>query len=713
MLHGIVPYPDYHLVRDTSKEYVMNRFVFPPAVIILLLILGLACAGSSVNPVTPDSMPNQVTESQPFAGDTSGPYLWGYYDISIDIENEEITAVPNRNIMFALNVVHFLNSQPEKLAFSFNGTNTGPGYVDVDLDVSITHPIPDKPKLNGYDVRGIFIGYGTGSLKYDWNLRYAEHGMDQSMMDDPVNLDGGGPDGYTRWYNMREFLVPGLFGYVKGVYATELGLGVAILNPYKYFADDLGPQDDLWEFLSANPDSSGVFSSGATNTRNYYIRFPIPHPGTKYAYAVVANWENGLTHPANATEPIGCRPDVIPNLYYENSGSWGGMLKAEIDVWSWEYQPSTLTIESNILFLPCEYDLSVLPPIGGGEHYSTYYIEIPATNIISTGGNEFWVILEQSAYDYTCDLTPPAGAPDAPLAAFFRYDLYVHYESYWSEPICDVKTATPMPYTGSGAVEFDASDSFDPGGEPLEYQWDFDGDGIYDESVDDSYTGSAEHPTHTYTQEYIGQVWLKVVGPGGEAECFVEIDVTIFAGITLYLYDGTVDDGGIVNWTGGSMDGTWEYCPGINAWDEDNCGPYGASTHSLAMTPLMQFPEPGHYESIHLEIWHWGDMQGDGKCFGSLGTLTDLGGGNFGYIGNFYSEELVYIEGFDFNDIGWDEWTFNFGTEGNPEWSHFTCDAYEAQEYAIGMEFSEWGVGNPNTQEGWNIRKLWVYYYPS
>lgn len=61
-------------------------------------------------------------------------------------------------------------------------------------------------------------------------------------------------------------------------------------------------------------------------------------------------------------------------------------------------------------------------------------------------------------------------------------------------------------------VEFDGSGSFDPSGAPLSlYEWDFDGDGTYDE------TTTVPTTSHVYFEDFIGYVVLRVTGPGGSA----------------------------------------------------------------------------------------------------------------------------------------------------------------------------------------------------
>ncbi|MBU1025423.1 PKD domain-containing protein [bacterium] len=86
-----------------------------------------------------------------------------------------------------------------------------------------------------------------------------------------------------------------------------------------------------------------------------------------------------------------------------------------------------------------------------------------------------------------------------------KYDLHV-------DPVCIFKPVTLPPYTGPSpvAIEFDASQSHDDDNDPLTFHWDFDGDGIFDEPVDDAYTGPPDNPTHEYTVDYEGPVILKV-----------------------------------------------------------------------------------------------------------------------------------------------------------------------------------------------------------
>ncbi len=400
----------------------MRNIMFCAILLIEVFLLG--CSG---NPVSPNETP-EVTDSP---GNTAqvNTHLWGYFDVYIDIENQTAEAVLNRSAMFAANVVDFVNNPVTNLGFDIYGTPTGSGYVDVDIDVSITHPFPGMNMYNGYDVRGIFMGEGSGTMTYE-SLNFPEYGSDQVMYDydetdsDPYDGLVGMPDGYTRWFNADEFTEPGLFGYTQGALATPGYIDNldSNLNPYKYFADGLGADDNLWTFLDGTSDD-GVFSAGSTNTRNYYLRFPTPTPDVQYGYAIVANWEAEDVHPSNAVEAVALNVDDNSTVYYVDNTTKGGNLILDVELFGWNYQPSTVKIESTVL--SAVEEITAVP----GSVPSTYEIDILADTVSGTEGNEYWVIAEYDGHDYTCYLTPPNGAPTDTLAAFFRCDLDVSNEA--------------------------------------------------------------------------------------------------------------------------------------------------------------------------------------------------------------------------------------------------------------------------------------------
>jgi len=460
-------------------------------------------------------------------------HLWGFYDVYIDIPTQTAHAELNRNAMFTANVVNFLNKSAAGLKFKINVSSVFPDYIDVDIDVTITHPFPGLPQYNGYDVRGVFMGDGSAQLD-STDVFFAMPGVDQIMLTEPSPdfppADNGASDGYTRWFNKPEFSEGGLplFQYTQGKKAP-ISDPSATINAYKYFADGLGANEDVWTWLENNADSHGVFSSGSSNTRNYWIRFP--NGKVKWPYAILADW-TGMEpqyHPSNAEEAVASKVDDSSNVYYVSPTENGGSLVLDISLYDWHGQPSSITVESSVLSAPHELDASEMVPVDSGENYSTWHTEIPADNVQSVDGNYYFIIAEYSAYNYKNDFNTPNLAENESLTAYFKYDLDVSSNPTNQDPVCDLVSVTSMPAKGWDVgvpVEFDASGSSDPDGDPLTFQWDFDGDGIYGENPDDSYTGDPDNPVHIYTADYSGEVCVKVSdGKGGVSECCIDVEV--------------------------------------------------------------------------------------------------------------------------------------------------------------------------------------------
>jgi hypothetical protein len=419
----------------------MNRWTVLYVTVLALVLLALGCSGNG-NPIAPD---NGVTDRVVSEGTSMQTHLWGYWDVYIDTVNQTVEAVPNRGTAFTANVVTFVNKPVTNLAFAIHGTPVGPDFIDVDIDVSITHPFPGIHQYDGYDVRGIFMGMGSGTMMYDGDLEYAVYGTDDQVMydydlgddpdigyEDPYDGLVGNPDGYTRWWNPLEFPIKGVLGYTDGALATKGYIVTSTLNPYKYFADGLTVEDEVFTWLEANAAEDyfdqGIFTAGATNTRNYYLRFPIA-TNVKYGYAIAADWAEHLAEePAPPESHMVEAPAVSVayngDVYFVDASTNGGNFSADVMVWGWDYQPSTVTIETNVHSVPVVFDDTNAAPYG--DYISTWSCDFSVDNVTALEDNEFWVIAEYGAFDYTtkyADYSVAGTYPEGPLAAFFRYAL--------------------------------------------------------------------------------------------------------------------------------------------------------------------------------------------------------------------------------------------------------------------------------------------------
>jgi hypothetical protein len=388
---------------------------------------------------------------------------------------------------------------------------------------------------------GVFMGDGSNYLVYNSpNLNYGVENVDQTMQDDPNDGDGGRPDGFTRWFNATEFFTPGILGYTPGKMATAGYVPSATLNPYKLFADGLDAHESAFEFVSNELGSgNNVFSANATNTRNYYMRFPTPDPDVKFGYAVVANWVDLTTHPANAPEVVAANISTLASdINFNPPDTECGNFVLDVSLAGYNQQPSTIYIEADGLFSTLQAFDPVVISNGGGTTYSTYHIDIPVDNVSSSGNKAFWVIAEYDSEDYSNEFGIPNSATGA-LGAFFQGTVLVGTDPCVpnNSPICDVQVVTPMPYVGwETLIEFDASASSDPDGDPIAFSWDFNNDGTFGDTYE---AGTDDKPQKIFVGTYADDVCVKVTdGQGGEEVCCVAVDITAYQTKNIPLRSG-------------------------------------------------------------------------------------------------------------------------------------------------------------------------------
>lgn len=433
------------------------------------LALSAGCAGNR-NPVQPDNETDLTPICRESGSESAGTYLLGYYDIYFDIESGTFEAVVNRDAGFTLNIVAFLN----QMMIPMNGItfdsivihDDDPSFIGVDLEFSVYHPFPGYDQYNAYDLLGVVIGDGSDTMTYD-GLRVARHGTDLWM---------NNPDGYTRWFNPTEFTTEMIFGYTSGGWQNYAGN--ANLNPYKYYSKHLGKDDNLWSYLTGDNNWDGFFESGAGRTME--LEFPLSPDGIgiMFGYAVVVEWEEqgptGPYYPVHRKEALAASTMQSPDVWYNETDGSGGDLILDIDLWAWEYQPSTIKIESSVLagIETFDFDTYAAP---GGENYSTWHVEAGAATLHSADDHFCWVIAEYEGFDYKNGVEH-IPSPDGPLASFFRYDVEVLPEPENSSPTCNLTSDPDVDgeiYEGWIPVEitFD-SNGYDPDpGDILSYEW--------------------------------------------------------------------------------------------------------------------------------------------------------------------------------------------------------------------------------------------------
>ncbi|MCX6647534.1 MAG: hypothetical protein NTY09_14415 [bacterium] len=393
----------------------MNRWTVLFAAMLFSMIVAIGCSnGNGVGPVAPASSPD-IPGSISGQSQTAHTSLLGYYEITLDPISQTMEVVADRTAEYTINVVPFLNGMPSSgvgLA-DVHMDSTDPAVLKVDVEFEWIHPFPTVNQYKVYDFMGVIITNGDSTMKYR-GLKVGKQGSNTYMSN---------ADGYTRWFNPSEFTTTQIFGWAPG--GIQNLAGNAKLNPYKYYAKGLSPTEDFWGFITSSSNNDGVFQSGAG--RLMQLEFPATPAGDglTFAYAAVCCWEEqggGPYTPYHRNEAIACEAVVTPNLWYQDNTNQGGSLIADINIFSWDEQPTLVKVESTVLAASHDTD----PGVIGGDNYSTYHVEIPKdVTMTGTTGQEFWVVAESSTHNYINIAGVAAPPSSSKLAAFWRFPLFI------------------------------------------------------------------------------------------------------------------------------------------------------------------------------------------------------------------------------------------------------------------------------------------------
>jgi hypothetical protein len=400
----------------------------------LALMSAVGCTGAD-QPTAPPG-PGNLTSAAVSSG--SGHVLWGLYDIAIDTATLDVQIMPLRTAEFTANVTGFMQppfSPMHMLSIKLDTVASDIPNGLIVCDVTLKHPFPGVNQFRGFDVRGICMGDASMALNHDPGATFAG----------PGDLTVLNADGYARWWNSQEFGPQGkIFAYIKGALASKDYTPDAILNGYKYFADELDSEDPV----VLDPSQRGTFAAmPGINTRRYELQFPVVggNPIIHYAYAVDASWNKpdpsgapdypveSFPPDANCAEPyLITVADAGSTAWYINDGDNGGFLKLDIEVFDWQSpsnpsgvpgELSGLWFEGEVVSAPVDL-LSIATVIPGGETSSVFQVEINGLNLSKSGPNEVWIIAESAdPVDYEPQIEGDTSIwtyPESPLSAYLR-----------------------------------------------------------------------------------------------------------------------------------------------------------------------------------------------------------------------------------------------------------------------------------------------------
>jgi len=244
-------------------------FVCMPARFMLILpmiavFITAGCAGES-NPIVPDDW-NGINAVCPGTYTSSANrQLWGMWTVRISGDHHSATAIPQRSTAMHLNAVNFLENDPCTTCLSVS--NLVP-YPDnrLSIDLTLVHPFPGRPKLSGFDVRGVFIS--------DADYRFPVTGRKIAWKSNLPRLLL--PNGYTTLFNPVEYdpSLPGpdCLQYIPGTFSR--GSCDATLNGYVAYRREAPRR---------------MFEPGGCETRTVWLE--IPAGGFEFGYVVDCCWQ--------------------------------------------------------------------------------------------------------------------------------------------------------------------------------------------------------------------------------------------------------------------------------------------------------------------------------------------------------------------------------------------------------------------------------------
>jgi hypothetical protein len=477
---------------------------------LLVLPLGLAvlgCGGgeSLDQPIMPPPADTSI-DIPARLPDTSGHNLWTYRDVFIDPASLEYEILPDRIVEGHWNVLSWLENGPCTSCFGIAGiTPSGNGTLLVDITVS--HPFPSA-NLTGFDVRGIPIFNGS--------MTFPESGWTAS---DRSKGDGElvNADGYTTLYNPTTVGSgpAGLQGYIEGRLARSVP--DATLNGYKrHVSDD-----------AAN--TRNAFYAGDSVTVTYEI--DMPDGPFVFGYAVDANWAPPINNPvedpmtdfgsdANCPEPW--KIEVTETPVGDGLTDLGGSTVLTIDAYSHVPGPFTVTAEAPGLF---GGEISTDISTGSGDGYTSY--ELTVENSLTASAGDYRLLL--AAVNQNNPVVPDW----IDLTAYSIVPLQVT-GSLKSDPVAQAK-ALPTTQEAGIPVSFSDDGSYDPDGGPIvNYEWDWNNDGVYDQ------TGMSVD--HTFDSAGTYNVQFRVTDDESATDVLdTPLVITITPAQTGYTWDGEIE----------------------------------------------------------------------------------------------------------------------------------------------------------------------------
>jgi uncharacterized delta-60 repeat protein len=470
-------------------------------IILICVLFGIllsGCAGHSSQPVIPDDTSSQqeLSGNVDATADMTGNshYLLSSGLMYVNTENPDdpiIEIIPAREGEIHFNVLKFLEGAPCNDCFRIMGFDfPGPGYQYLNLDIRIDHPFDDL-LFSVFDLRCIIM--------FDGSHAFPSIGKTAS---DPSIGEGAllNAEGYTALFNGSTITAPvgDYQKYFPGKLSTDL-VPNSDLNGYIYFRTD-------------DPSNNrNAFYAGSMDVKT--LSMQLPSSSFVIGYAVDASWAPPISEPvddpltdfdtnANCVDPW--KVVVTEEPIGLGLTDHCGQTKLLIDVYDWQGKE---THHDPVVECPEIFNGPLTATwVSDGTGFTEYEATISNSLIAPIGEYMCLIGIEVNEND-------PVNKPWLDLTAY-QIQMLTVIEQPHLNPVA-VAEAVPNPQTIDIPVSFSGSDSYDPDGGDIQlYEWDWDNDGIYDET--------GENVDHACTSYGIYLVQLRVTDDESQTDTLDE-----------------------------------------------------------------------------------------------------------------------------------------------------------------------------------------------
>jgi len=230
----------------------------------IALFISAGCAGGS-NPVAPDDSTGINSVCPGTYISSTNRQIWGMWTVLVSDDQRSAIVIPLRSATMHLNAVKFLESDPCTTCLSVSNLVPYPdGRLSIDL--TLIHPFPGRPKLSGFDVRGVFISDADYTFPVSGRKIAWESNLPRLLL----------PNGYTTLFNPVEYdpSMPGpdCLQYIPGTISR--GSCDATLNGYIAYRREAPRR---------------MFEPGGCETRTVWLE--VPAGGFEFGYVVDCCWQ--------------------------------------------------------------------------------------------------------------------------------------------------------------------------------------------------------------------------------------------------------------------------------------------------------------------------------------------------------------------------------------------------------------------------------------